>query len=172
MNTYLYLGRYADFLKSLPSRQSAYILFYRGFAEFHQHNLPDALKHFDDAYGMDASLLQAQTGEAIALSIRHQDQQGLKLLAATEKKIQESGVSDAEGIYKVAEAYAVLKDNKSALRLFRQSVENGFFPYPYFETDPLMTSLRSSPDFKTIAKFAKDRYENFRRSYSSLETQP
>jgi serine/threonine protein kinase/predicted outer membrane protein len=168
LNTYLYLGRYADFLKSLPSRQSAYILFYRGFAKFHQHNLADALKDFDDAYGLDANLLQAQTGEAIALSIRHQDQQGLKLLADTEKKIQERGVSDAEGIYKVAEAYAVLRDSKSALRLFRQSVDHGFFPYPYFETDPLMVAVKTDPEFKSIAREARDRYEKFGRSYSGL----
>jgi serine/threonine protein kinase/Tfp pilus assembly protein PilF len=164
LNTYLYLGRYAEFLKSLPERQSAYILFYRGFAEYHQGNLAAALKHFDEAYALDSDLLQARTGEAIAFSIRHHDDQGLKLLADTERKILEQGVSDAEGIYKVAEAYAVLRDTRSALRLLRQTVDHGFFPYPYFQTDPLIAGIRSEPGFQPIAEAAKSRYESFRNA--------
>jgi len=168
LNAYLYLGRYTEFLKSLPSRQSAYILFYRGFGEYHLRELPEAMKHFDEAYGLNANLLQARTGEAIALSIRNQDQQGLKLLADTERKIRERGVSDAEGIYKVAEAYALLHDNKSALRLLKQSVENGFFPYPYLQSDPLLAGVRSDAGFKAIAAAAKARYLHFTASMSGM----
>ncbi len=36
MNGYLYLGQYDKFLQSLPANNSVYLLFYRGFAEYHQ----------------------------------------------------------------------------------------------------------------------------------------
>jgi hypothetical protein len=53
---------------------------------------------------------------------------GLKLLRQTEGKIEERGVSDAEGIYKVAQAYAILGDKVSALHMLQQSIGGGFFP--------------------------------------------
>jgi serine/threonine protein kinase len=169
LNTFLYLGRYADFLNSLPTRQSAYILFYRGFGEYYLHDFADALKHFDEAYGLDADLLQAEVGEAIALSMKHQNAQGLQLLANTERKIQERGVRDSEGIYKVAQAYAVLHDNQSALRLLKQTVDQGFFPYPYLESDPLTVGVREEPEYAAIASAAKDRYDQFRVSFSNAD---
>jgi TolB-like protein len=169
LNTLLYLGRYAEFLQSLPVHQSAYILFYRGFGEYFQGDESRALKNFDDSFALDANLLQARVGAALALSIRHRDAAGLKLLAETERKIQESGVSDAEGIYKVAQAYAALHDTKSALRLFKASVEHGFFPYPYFQRDPLLANIRSDPAYAAIATEAKDRYDQFRVRFRNAD---
>ncbi len=169
LNTYLYLGRYADFLQSLPSRQSAYVLFYRGFGNYYLHNWTEALKDFDQAYALNPNLLQAEVGEALALSIRHNSAAGLKLLADTERRIRERGVSDAEGIYKVAQAYAVLRDSRSALRLLKETVERGFFPYPYLQADPLTTSVRAEPEYAAIAMTAKNRYERFRSSFGDVE---
>jgi len=38
LNTYFYLGQYQKFLESLPVDDSSFILFYRGFGEFHKKN--------------------------------------------------------------------------------------------------------------------------------------
>jgi len=54
--------------------------------------------------------------------------------------------------YKIAQAYAVLGDHSSALRAFRNSIENGFFAYPYFMTDPLMESVRNTTEFVDLVK--------------------
>src|SRR6202044_2955067 len=35
MNSYLYLGEYEKFLQTLPANDSAYILFYRGLAQYY-----------------------------------------------------------------------------------------------------------------------------------------
>ena len=90
---------------------------------------------------------------------------GLKLLRQTEGKIEERGVSDPEGIYKVAEAYAVLGDKGSALHMLRHSIGGGFFCYPYFVRDPLLQSLQDEPEFQTIMKQALDRHEQFRTTF-------
>ena len=55
---------------------------------------------------------------------------GLALLRQTKEKIEKLGVSGAEGIYKVAQAYAVLGDRASSRRMLRRSIEGGFFCYP------------------------------------------
>ncbi len=165
MNSYLYQGDYEKFLQSLPVNDSVYILFYRGFAEYHMNNREQAAKDFDRAYELDSSLLPADVGKALSYSIRHDNAAGIKLLQKTEDKIEERGVSDAEGIYKVAQAYAVLGDKASALHMLRHSIGGGFFCYPYFLRDPLLQSLHDEPEFQTMMKQALQRHEQFKSAF-------
>ena len=86
---------------------------------------------------------------------------GLEILRAAEKRIQARGVGDSEAIYKFAQAYAVLGDKPSALRMLKHSIDNGFFPYPYFTIDPLLDSLRSEPEFGALLQSARQRHDAF-----------
>jgi TolB-like protein len=165
LNSYLYLGDYEKFLGSLPVNDSVYTLFYRGFSEYHMNNREQAAKDFDRAFERDPSLLPADVGRALSYSIRRDNARGLKLLRQTEGKIEERGVSDAEGLYKVAEAYAVLGDKTSALHMLRHSIGGGFFCYPYFLRDPLLESLHDEPEFQTIMKQALRRHEEFKTTF-------
>ena len=74
-------------------------------------------------------------------------------------------MGDSEAIYKLAQAYAVLNDSASALRMLRHSIDNGFFPYPYFKTDPLLDSVRSEPQFEELIVRARERHEAFRKAF-------
>jgi hypothetical protein len=110
--------------------------------------------------------MPVQAGKALSYAIDNQISQGLELLRLTEKMIVDSGVTDAEGIYKVAQAFAVLGDKKSALRLLRRSIEGGFFCYPYFTHDALLNNLRDEPEFTTLMEMARRRHEEFNRRFS------
>ena len=165
MNSYLYLGDYEKFLQSLPANDSVYILFYRGFGEYYVNNREQAARDFDRAFERDPSLLPATVGKALSYSIKHENARGLKLLQQTEDKIEERGVSDPEGIYKVAQAYAVLGDKASALHMLRHSIGGGFFCYPYFVRDPLLQNLRDEPEFQTLMDQALHRHEQFKAAF-------
>ncbi|MGA8507825.1 MAG: protein kinase [Candidatus Sulfotelmatobacter sp.] len=105
MNAYLYLGEYDKFLQSLPVNDSPYILFYRGFAEYYAGRMHEAATDFNRAFEQDPSLMQAEIGKALSYAISNDNNAGLALLRQTDEKIEKLGVSDAEGIYKVAQAY-------------------------------------------------------------------
>jgi DNA-binding winged helix-turn-helix (wHTH) protein/TolB-like protein/Tfp pilus assembly protein PilF len=165
LNTYLYLGEYDNFLSSLPDPTgSAFILFYRGFGEYYLKNWQQAAADFDHAYELDPTLY-TQIGKALSDSISHQNSEGLEILHQVENKIQQQGVGDPEGIYKVAQAYAALGDKASAMRTLRMSIENGFFPYPYFATDPLLDSLRREQQFPLLMNLAQQRHEAFKAKF-------
>jgi TolB-like protein len=165
LNSYLYLGEYDKFLRSLPeASDSSFILFYRGLGEYYQNNLQLAAKDFDQAYAMEVSLY-TQIGKALSASMIHREMDGLQILHALESKIAEREVGDPEAAYKIAQAYAVLGDKASTLRILRRSVESGFFCYPYFTTDPLLKSLRGEPEFKLILEIARLRHESFKRDF-------
>ena len=70
---------------------------------------------------------------------------------------------DSEAIYKVAQAYAVLGEKAPALRVLRQSIENGFFSYPYLAADPLLDPLRAEPEFNRLLALARQRHEAFKK---------
>src|SRR5206468_7857536 len=118
LNTYLYLGRYDEFLKSLPSGgELPFHLFYRGFGEYYKKQYEQAVTDFDRSFEMNPALLQAEVGKALSDGIAHDPSKGIAILRTAEGKIQERGVGDSEAIYKLAQAYAVLGDRTSALRL-------------------------------------------------------
>jgi serine/threonine protein kinase len=165
LNSYLYLGQYDKFQQSLPANNYSYILFYRGFAEYHERRWREAAEHFNSAYDLDPTLLPAQVGKALSYSIAHQNARGLEFLHETETRLEKSGVGDAELIYKVAEAYAMLGDKQSALRMLQRSIEGGFFCYPYFNRDPLLDSLRDQPVFQQRMQEARLRHEEFKAKF-------
>lgn len=166
LNAYLYLGQYDRFLESLPKTdESALIVFYRGFGEFNKQNSQKAEVNFDHAFELDRSLLQARIGKAISFGIKHKDSDAIAALRSLESRINERGTVDPEATYKVAEAYATVGENTSALRMMRLSIENGFFPYPYFATDPLLNKLRSETEFTQLLDAANQRHERFKKKF-------
>jgi DNA-binding winged helix-turn-helix (wHTH) protein/TolB-like protein len=166
LNAYLYLGQYDRFVESLPKiDDSALITFYRGFGEYYQKNWEAAASHFDRSFDQDHSLLQAQIGKALSLGIKRRRAEGLTILHEVESKITQRDVGDAEATYKIAQSYAMLGDKASALRVLKYTVENGFFSYPYFETDPLLDSIRGEKQFNDLMAVARERHEVFAGSF-------
>jgi DNA-binding winged helix-turn-helix (wHTH) protein/TolB-like protein/Tfp pilus assembly protein PilF len=165
-NSYLYIGQYEKFLRSLPPREdSAFIIFYRGLGNYYLKNRERAAADFERAYELDPSLFQAQLGKALSYSLGGQQAKGLALLRETERRVEEQGVSDAEGIYKVAQSYAALGDKPAALRMLRRSIEGGFFCYPYFINDALLENLRGEPEYAALIEQARRRHEEFKRKF-------
>ena len=165
LNTYLYLGQYENFLNSLPDPgDSSFLLFYRAFGEFHERNMEQASRDFERAYQLQPSLY-AQIGKALNEAIVHREANGLGILHTVESRMKERGVGDPEAVYKVAQAYAVLRDKVSALRSLRSSVESGFFSYPYLASDPLLNGLRDDPEFERILEAARQRHQAFKTRF-------
>lgn len=162
LNTYLYRGEYARFLSSLPEvDESGFLLFYRGLGEYYQKDWSRAAKDFDRAFEVDSSLY-TRIGKTLSDSLAHRETDGLAILHDLERDVAQRGVGDPEGIYKIAQSYAVLGDRVSALRVLRGSVEGGFFPYPYLAADPLLEPLRKEPEFGEILEISQRRYQRFK----------
>lgn len=169
-NTYIYTGQYEKFLATLPTtNDSALMSFYRGFAHYHLNQMPEAAANFDHAYQLDSLLLQAVIGKSLSLDFASRRDEGLRILRDAERRSADNGVADAEGIYKLAQAYAVLGDTDSALRTLRRSIEGGFFPYPYFVSDPLLSNIRRTPGCEALLEAARQRHEHFERRFFNAE---
>jgi TolB-like protein/tetratricopeptide (TPR) repeat protein len=161
LNSYLYLGEFDKFLQSLPEKDSAYILFYRGLGEYYLNHTEQAAQTFDRAYTLEPSLLPARVGKALSYSIAGRHAAALQLLRQTEDEVEERGVSDAESMYKIAQAWAVLGDKSAALHALSHTIEGGFFCYACLVTDPLLASIRNESEFRRLSEEARQRHERF-----------
>ncbi len=165
-NSYLYDGQYEKFIKSLPDKELAFIIFYRGLGHLYLKDEQRAKDYFKQAYELESQpSMYIQAGRALSYAIEGKKLEGVELLRNTEMRILERGVSDAEGIYKVAQAYAVLGDRASALRLLRMSIDQGFFCYPYFTNDLLLDGLRGEAEYGGLMEKARARHEEFKRKF-------
>jgi len=165
LNAYLYQGEYEKFLQSLPAKDSAYILFYRGLAEYYLGRKAEAVEHFDRAYSLDPKLMPARVGKALGESIAGHHAAALNLLRQTESDMESRGVADAELMYKVTQAYAVLGETSAALHRLHHTIDGGFFCYPCFMSDPLLASIRNDPEFQPLAAEARKRHEQFQSRF-------
>ena len=126
--------------------------------------LEQAAADLDRAYQEEPTLYTG-IGKAFADAIARKNTEGLEILYEYEDKIEQNGVGDPEAMYKMTEAYAALGDKTSALRMFRSSIEAGFFSYPYFVRDPLLNDLRGSPEFPRLMNIARHRHEAFKKKF-------
>jgi DNA-binding winged helix-turn-helix (wHTH) protein/TolB-like protein len=166
MNGYLYTGQYDRFLESLPKgSNAALIVFYRGLGEYYKHDWQQAEEDFNHAFELDRTVLQAQIGHTIALGMRHQQSEAVTELEALERRIDEHGTVDPEALYKVAQAHAILGSKQAALRVLKQSIANGFFPYPYLQNDPLLDPIRGEAGFAQLLNSARQRHEAFKSRF-------
>jgi DNA-binding winged helix-turn-helix (wHTH) protein/TolB-like protein/Flp pilus assembly protein TadD len=165
LNSYLYRGQYDQFLNSLPRDDNvAFVVFYRGLARLYLKDEASAAADFDHAYELDPSLY-TEIGKAFSHAIRHENSKGLELLQAIEIKMKERGVTEAEAMYKLAQAYALLNDKPAAVRMLDQSVKGGFFCYPYLKDDPLLASVHDDPQYLQILESARRSHEEFTRAF-------
>ena len=157
-NTYLYVGQYRKFLDSLRGEESnARTVFYRGLAYYYLRDTRKSEEEFDRAFALNSSLLHAKIGRALNYALRHEGTQGLELMGSVER----TGSDDGEMLYKMAQAYAQLGDEQSALRLLRRSIELNFYPYTYFAQDPLLEPARGEPEYSAVMEGARQRQEAF-----------
>ncbi len=164
LNSYLYNGEYQKFVDSLPQRDIAFIVFYRGYANYYLGNHKAAVDLLNKAYELNPDLY-TRIGKAFSYAIEGKNAEGIELLRDTRQMIEERQVADAEGVYKVAQAYAVLGDKETALKMLRRSIEGGFFCYPFFTTDPLLKNLRNENEYKTLMEMARARHEEFKSKF-------
>ena len=59
----------------------------------------------------------------------------------------------------------LLRTHLSALRKLQSSIEQGFFCYGYFISDPLTENLRAENKYLTLMEKAEQRHEEFKRRF-------
>ena len=106
-----------------------------------------ALDHYRRAFPSDETLFPCFSGRPNAEAAKFLGQAEAFFLAGR----------DSEPRYYQAARAAGCGEPESALRLLKSAVEGNFLAVPAMDTDPLLASVRSRPEFKEIRQLALDR---------------
>lgn len=161
-NTYLHAGEYQKFLSTLPPGESARTTFYRGLCFLYMKDESRAAGEFERAYALDPSLMHSNYGKAFLYAIRRQPAEGLRYLRDLEQK---TPAVDGEMLYKLGQAYALLGDTPSSLRLLCEAINHRFYCHACFARDPLLASLHGETEYAQLVNLARERHEAFRSRY-------
>ena len=93
--------------------------------------------------------------------------QGIKWNEELRNKTIEIGkiIEDPEAIFNWSIVYILHDEHEEFLKLYEKAVDLGFFPYPVFETDPILDPLRDNIEFQRITLKAKAKHEAFKEKY-------
>lgn len=81
--------------------------------------------------------------------------------AATEE-LKEISSCDPHYSWSMAQAYALLGDTKASILWLERAMQKGFINYPMISRwDPLLASIRYTPEFEDLADRMRERWENF-----------
>ena len=162
-NAYFYAGQYEKFISSTQGQADfPRTNFYRGLVYLYLKNEARAVAEFDRAYELAPASFHARLGQAFKAAIMDDRANGVKILQELE---HENVPPDGELFYKVAQAYALLGDKQSALRVLRFSIERNFFCLPYMVQDSFLQSLRKEPEYFQLTDQAGIRHEAFKRKF-------
>ncbi len=109
--------------------------------------------------------MYTQTGKALSDSIAHRDSEGLRLSATWKTRFSNAESETRKGPIKSRRHTRSWATRASALRMLRYSIEHGFFAWPYFTTDPLLSNLRNEPQFSELMALARNKYTAFRKNF-------
>jgi len=164
----LYEGRYLEALKvfervpasfqsALLTMQTATTLFYLGQTKEAKSRLEGLLaKKPDDA------LLHSLRAVLFAAGGETNKAQQEILRAGAGKQVDLGHYHHVS--YNIASAYALMKDNASALEALRKAAKDGYPCYPRFEKDRNLDNLRGDPQFRLFMDDLRRKFEEYKNT--------
>ncbi len=164
-NVFLYRNDFDEFLKYLPDSGSAYHLFYRGLVEHLRGNETGAREALEPAFRENPGAVFGRLAHTLLNLLDGDLDTARAIVKQVARQRRDLGAVDGEITYKQAQMLALAGDQAAALEELALAVEQGFFCWPYFETDPALSSLRGEAGYQRILATAQERHMRFGRRF-------
>lgn len=160
--TYLCQGRYEDALQAFRrGKDTSYSLIWQAISLFRMGRYQEALSYFDQLIREESEPYMRLNSIAYKSIINGETQVGIDALL----QLEQANTPDSEGWYYLAVMYSGLGETEGALRCLRESVERGYYNYPFIQSDPLLEPVRDKPEFQEVLEEARSRHLYFRDKF-------
>ena len=149
------------YLKEMQQSVDEKQLFYEGVIHFYAKDWDQAYTLFDSAAALDSTSVWSTFGQAYKQAVLRKT----RLIQTILKSLEARNIVDGERRYRLVHFYALLNDQKNAMRNLKLSIEGGFFNYPYINQDPLLDNLRDTKMFKMLLDQARQRHDSFKQKF-------
>jgi len=160
----LYQGKYDLALEVYVSIQpyADFSLLWQGMAYLGIGNTARARESFDAVMAIAATSTARWMAEAHLAYMSREFERGLAAVRALERMFASAG-EGGEALYHFGRLYVALGDSISGFALLVRAIDNGFFPYTYFCTDPFLDGVRGQALFEDAIARAAVRHETFKK---------
>lgn len=163
--TYLYLGRWDDFLAQLPPLEMPYFAYFRGFVALLQGDRAGARSAVAPALGASPGGVFGQLCHVVAALAEGDRATARAVVESVSRHRRELGHLDGEITYKQAQLLALAGAPGRAVEELGRTVDDGFFCPQCFETDAALASLAGRPDYEEVLMRARRRHIEFGERY-------
>jgi serine/threonine protein kinase/Flp pilus assembly protein TadD len=162
----LYSGQYEGALAELRKvpqgvtpqivpTEIAITLFYLGRMREANEVLEEAYRQIPE----DPFLLSAQ---ALLFAKEGRTNEAMQKIQLAEKREKTYLGHFHHAAYNIGSAYALMKDNEKAVAWLQKAADDGFPCYPTYHTDPNLDKIRQDPQFMSLIKDLKKRWESYK----------
>jgi tetratricopeptide (TPR) repeat protein len=164
-NAHLYRGELETFLGLLPTEESPYYQFYRAWSHVLAGEPGKAVELLESALQADPVDVFARLDRALVAVLSDDAPLGRDIVREVARQRLEHGASDGELTLKQAQVLALAGQKAEAAAQVRLAVEQGFFCHACIESDPVLASLATEPDYVAAVRAARLRHDSFGRRF-------
>jgi len=165
-NTLLYMNQFKAHLELLAEPGNAYHDYYRGLNLFLNHDVDGAKIILQNAVNRTPNDLFGQFSAALLFIINGQNDESIKIIDSIVNKRNEKNHSDGEMTYKLVQLYALSGEINTALSQLQLAVDQGFFPFNYFQSDPALALIQNTNSFNQMIEQARSRHVEFAQKFN------
>lgn len=140
-----------------------YTIFYNGLPGVYSGDYESAFEAFQQSVALEARNTWTLFGLTYRALVERDYFQARKHI----EELENRNITDSEIRYRFVHFYALLGETGRALDKLQETVDGGFFCYPYIVADPLTKNIHGEPRFKQILQEVKQRHEAFKRRFAS-----
>ena len=169
LKSLVYLAKYDEAAKTFKNvvslhEQSGRTLdekqyFYGAMVYFYSGDTSMAVSLYDNAFAKDTvSVWSSLFGMGYRAILTGNNNEVREIL----KKLEERDDVDGERKYRLVHFYSMTGRKEDALSKLEETIEAGFFCYPYFSSDPLLNKIREEREFDLLLNKARERHILFK----------
>ncbi|MFV1981314.1 MAG: tetratricopeptide repeat protein, partial [Rhodothermia bacterium] len=142
-------------------KPSTYYAWTTALSYLRQGKSEDAARILESADGLDQDGLPSARVRALRAYLSGEFEKGLLVT----RTVEAAELLDGETNYFNAILFCVNGGSDGCLRNLDRAVENGYFNYPNFKSDPLLDLVRGTPEFERVLEMSRQKHERFKAKY-------
>ena len=152
-----------NFMKEEEIEIPSYLIFYDGMWDLYVNNNQSAYDKFDILMELDPTQIFSKYGQVYKNILQGNRSKALKIIDELNKIV----IYDGEQYYRFIQFYSLLGMPKEAIQKMKGTLDRGFFPYPYFQSDKFLDPIRKDPGFARVLTQIKAKHIEFNILFES-----
>jgi len=161
--TYIYAQKYKSaLLRFNKSEDNPFTLIWKGELFLRMNERSEAEQCFRKVIAIEPAGVLGKISQVNLKYLKSDTLAALDILRSLAKSVAQTGIYDGELYYNLAIKFSMLGDTDNCVQALKKAIDHGFYNYPLMVNDPLLDSVRGTPDFQHVLNRAEYASKTFK----------